>query len=239
PLPMFVNTWLRQGKDKPGEDIPGGYPSGGALPQGLDAWRAGGPAIAILAPDVHVPNYAEWCAWYTQSGNPLFIPESRGDARGGAHAIATAGRYDGIGYSPFGIDRLASPDGELGKGYQVLSQVAPLILERQGLGKVTAVLVDQETPRSKVRLGDYTIEARFNRGRRPAPGSPRRGSGGPRGRPVSAIGSGRLRNRGPQYGRLLRIGHGRYTKCGLGRGRGRPVRRWPLGRLNGDETPEW
>src|ERR1019366_5127200 len=224
PLPMFVNTWLRQGKDKPGEDIPGGYPSGGPLPQVLDAWRAGGPAIDILAPDVHVPNYAEWCAWYTQSGNPLFIPESRGDARGVAHAIATAGRYDGIGYSPFGIDRLASPDGELGKGYQVLSQVAPLILERQGLGKVTAVLVDQETPRSKVRLGDYTIEARFNQGRGPAPGSPavgaadrgcegaagqlplrapfhrgprpgagsaRRGSGGPRGRPVSAIGPGR------------------------------------------------
>src|ERR1039457_4258476 len=48
-----------------------------------------------------------------------------------------------------------------GKGYQVLSQLAPLILERQGLGKVTAVLVDKETPRSKVRLGDYTIEARF------------------------------------------------------------------------------
>jgi len=37
---------------------------------------------------------------------------------------------------------------------------------------VTAVLVDQETPRSKVRLGDYTIEARFNQGRGPAPGSP-------------------------------------------------------------------
>ena len=29
-------------------------------------------------------------------------------------------------------------------GYQVLAQVAPLILERQGLGKVTAVLVDKE-----------------------------------------------------------------------------------------------
>src|ERR1035441_4953533 len=185
PLPMFVNAWLRQGPDKPNEDKPGGYPSGGPLPQVMDAWRAGGPAIDILAPDVHVPNYAEWCAWYTQSGNPLFIPESRGDARGVAHAIATAGRYDGIGYSPFGIDRLASPDGELGKGYQVLSQVAPLILERQGLGKVTAVLVDQETPRSKVRLGDYTIEARFNQGRGPGPGSRppggRGGEGEPRG----------------------------------------------------------
>jgi len=40
-----------------------------------------------------------------------------------------------------------------------LAQVAPLILERQGLGKVTAVLMDKATPRAKVRLGDYAIEA--------------------------------------------------------------------------------
>jgi hypothetical protein len=75
--------------------------------------------------------------------------------------MATAARYNGIGYSPFGIDRLVNPDGELARGYQVLSQVAPLILERQGLGKATAVLVDRETPTAKVRLGDYMIEARY------------------------------------------------------------------------------
>jgi hypothetical protein len=108
---MFVNTWLRQ-NDK---DTPGGYPSGGPLPWVMDAWRAGGPAIDILSPDVHVPNFADWCTWYKQSGNPLFIPESRGDARGVAHAMSAAARYDAIGYSPFGIDRLVSPDGELGK----------------------------------------------------------------------------------------------------------------------------
>jgi hypothetical protein len=157
PLPMFVNTWLRQ-NDK---EKPGSYPSGGPLPWVMDAWRAGGPAIDILSPDVHVPNFDDWCTWYRQSGNPLFIPESRGDARGVAHAMSAAAKYDAIGYSPFGIDRLVSPDGELAKGYQVLAQVAPLILERQGLGKVTAVLVDKEAPRSKVRLGDYTIEARY------------------------------------------------------------------------------
>ena len=171
PLPMFVNTWLRQGSFKPSEDKPGGFPSGGPLPEVMDAWRAGGPAIDILAPDVHVPNYDDWCKWYKQSGNPLFIPESRGDARGVAQAIATAGKYDGIGYSPFGIDRLVSPDGELGKGYQVLLEVAPLILERQGLQKMNAVLVDKETPTTKVRLGDYTIEARFSE-RAQDPGAP-------------------------------------------------------------------
>ena len=241
PLPMFVNTWLRQGKEKPNEDKPGGYPSGGPLPQVMDAWRAGGPAIDILSPDVHVPNYSDWCEWYTQSGNPLFIPESRGDARGVAQAIATAGKYDGIGYSPFGIDRLASPQGELAKGYQVLSQVAPLILERQGLGKVTAVLVDKEAPSSKVRLGDYTIEARYaERSQDPnAPVAP----------PVDRV-AGLFIQLGPDdfvvVGRSMSVYFETATDAAQSVGlavveEGQYVDgRWiPGRRLNGDETPEW
>jgi len=242
PLPMFVNTWLRQGPDKPGEDKPGGYPSGGPLAQVMDAWRAGGPAIDILSPDVHVPNYTDWCNWYTQSGNPLFIPESRGDARGVAHAIATAGKYDGIGYSPFGIDRLASPDSELGRGYQVLGQVAPLILERQGLGKMTAVLVDKETPAAKVRLGDYTIEARFNGGRGPAPSSPTVGT-------ADRV-AGLFMQLGPDeyvvVGRSMGVYFESATDPNQSVGlavveEGQYVNgRWVPGRrLNGDETPEW
>ena len=241
PLPMFVNTWLRQGSFKPSEDKPGGFPSGGPLPEVMDAWRAGGPAIDILAPDVHVPNYDDWCKWYKQSGNPLFIPESRGDARGVAQAIATAGKYDGIGYSPFGIDRLANAEGELAKGYQVLSQVAPLILERQGLDKVTAMLVDKETPRSKVRLGEYIIEARFaERSQDPnAPVAPA----------VDRV-----------AGLFLQLGSNDYVIVGRSMSvyfelaaspaqsvglavveEGQYVNsRWVPGRrLNGDETPEW
>jgi hypothetical protein len=237
PLPMFVNTWLRQ-NDK---EKPGSYPSGGPLPWVMDAWRAGGPAIDILSPDVHVPNFDDWCTWYRQSGNPLFIPESRGDARGVAHAMSAAAKYDAIGYSPFGIDRLVSPEGELGKGYQVLAQVASLILERQGLGKVTAVLVDKDTPRSKVRLGDYTIEARYAlRSQDPnAPVAP----------PVDRV-AGLFIQLGPDdyaiVGRsesvyfesatdpaqsvgLATVEEGQYVDG-----------RWVPGRrLNGDETPDW
>jgi hypothetical protein len=241
PLPMFVNAWLRQGKYKPNEDQPGGYPSGGPLAQVMDAWRAGGPAIDILAPDVHVPNYSDWCEWYTQSGNPLFIPESRGDARGVAHAIATAGKYDGIGYSPFGIDRLVNPDGELSRGYQVLSQVAPLILERQGLGKMTAVLVDKEAPTSKVRLGDYAIEARFAE-RAQDPNAPVAA-------PVDRV-AGLFLQLGPDdyviVGRSISVYFESATdptqSVGLAAvDEGQYVDgRWVPGRrLNGDETPDW
>jgi hypothetical protein len=242
PLPMFVNTWLRQdGKLKPGEDIPGGYPSGGPLAQVMDAWRAAGPAIDILSPDVHVPNYSDWCNWYTQSGNPLFIPESRGDARGIAWAIMTAGKYDGIGYSPFGIDRLANADGELSRGYQLLSQVAPLILERQGLGKMTAVLLDKETPRSKVKLGDYTIEARFA-ARAQDPNAPVAA-------PLDSV-AGLFIQTGPDdyviVGRSMNVYFESATdpnqSVGLGSvDEGQYVNgRWVPGRrLNGDETPDW
>jgi len=241
PIPMFVNTWLRQGPDKPNEDKPGGYPSGGPLPQVFDAWRAAAPAIDILSPDVHVPNYDDWCTWYKQSGNPLFIPESRGDARGVAHAIATAGKYEGIGYSPFGIDRLVSPDGELGKGYQILGQVAPLILERQGLGKVTAVLVDKDTPRAKVRLGDYTIEARF------APRS--QDPNAPVAAPVDRV-AGLFIQLGPDdyviVGRSINVYFESATDTTQSVGlvssdEGQYVEgRWVPGRrLNGDETPDW
>ena len=237
PLPMFVNTWLRQ-NDK---DRPGSYPSGGPLPHVMDAWRAGGPAIDILAPDVHVPNFTDWCTWYTQSGNPLFIPESRGDARGVAHAMSAVAKYDAIGYSPFGIDRLVSPDGELGKGYQVLSQVAPLILERQGLGKMTAVLVDKDAPRSKVRLGDYMIEARYAlRSQDPnAPVAP----------PVDRV-AGVFIQLGPDdfaiVGRSISVYFEMATDATQSVGlatveEGQYVDgRWVPGRrLNGDETPDW
>ncbi len=242
PLPMFVNTWLRQGKFKPNEDMPGGYPSGGPLPQVMDAWRAGGPAIDILSPDVHIPNYDDWCNWYMQSGNPLFIPESRGDAKGVAWAFATAGKYDGIGYSPFGIDRLANPEGELAKGYQVLSQVAPLILERQGLGRVAAVLVDKEAPRSKVRLGDYTIEARFNEGRSPAPGSASVGAADCVAGLFIQLGPDDYAIVGRSVGVYFETAADPSQSVGLATvEEGQYVDgRWVPGRrLNGDETPEW
>ena len=46
PIPMYVNAWIVQ----PNDIGPGDYPSGGAEPLVHDIWRAGGPAIDILAP---------------------------------------------------------------------------------------------------------------------------------------------------------------------------------------------
>ena len=51
PLPMYVNAWLVD----PGDHGPGDYPSGGPEPLVHDIWRAGAPAIDILAPDIYQP----------------------------------------------------------------------------------------------------------------------------------------------------------------------------------------
>ena len=112
----------------------------------------------------------------------------------------------------------------------------------QGMGKVTAVLVDQETPRSKVRLGDYTIEARFNQGRGPAPGSPAVGA-------ADRV-AGLFIQLGPDdyviVGRSMGVYFESATDATQSVGlavvdEGQYVDgRWiPGRRLNGDETPEW
>jgi len=238
PLPMFVNAWLRQ----TGDQKPGGYPSGGPLPHVMDAWRAGAPAIDFLSPDIYVANFADWCAWYTQSGNPLFIPESRGDARGVANGIYAIGKHDAIGYSPFGIDRSAGPDTELARAYAVLSQVAPLILENQGQGTMSAVVLEKENPARKLRLGNYTIEARFST----------RSFGPPAATPASVADrvAGLFISVGPDdyviVGRSMNVyfasASDQSQSVGLGTvEEGSYVNgRWVAGRrLNGDETPEW
>jgi hypothetical protein len=190
----------------------------------------------MLSPDIYVPNFTEWIESYVQSGNPLFIPESAAGARGMANAIWAMGRHNAMGYSPFGVDRSPTMDAELAKAYQFLSQMAPLILANQGTGKMTAVLVDKETPTTKVRLGDYVIEARFSAGRSPAPA-------------VERV-AGLFIQLGPDDYVIVGRNMGVYFESatdqtqsvGLGTvEEGRYVDgRWVAGRrLNGDETPEW
>ena len=189
PLPVFTNTWIVQPEDKG----PGDYPSGGPEPLTIDIWKAGAPSIDLNAPDIYLPNFADWVGWFHRPDNPLFVPESRGDAAGVANAFYTIGRHAGIGYSPFGIDdtsRLVAlrPGPDIGapaakdlenlplaKGYALLRQMAPLILDAQARGTIAAVSLTAEKQTEAVPLGDYTVNFEVRRNRRnpaqvPAPG---------------------------------------------------------------------
>ena len=146
PLPMFINVDL-------GESI-GQYSSGGALPIQLNVWQQGAPGIDMIAPDIYLPNFAEWCARYDRSGNPLWIPETRGDA---ANAFYAIGNHRSMGISPFAIERQADSTTPLAQAYGLLAQAAPEILEAQAKGAIKAVTLNAQHAKEAVQLGDYTF----------------------------------------------------------------------------------
>jgi len=160
-LPMFVNAALI----RPGYQ-PGQYASAGPLPHLMDVWRAGAPQIDFLSPDIYFPNFAEWCRKYQQSGNPLFIPEAAPNPSSAVNAFYAVGQHDAIGFSPFAIESVEEPVSKLlAASYDVLKQLAPLILEHQGKSSMVGLLpegAEQRVPQ-KVRLGSYTLNVTYER----------------------------------------------------------------------------
>lgn len=164
-IPMFVNAWIVQPQDK----RPGDYPSGGPQAHVLDFWRAGAPNVDLLCPDIYLPDFAEICALYTRNSNPLFIPESRAGEQGVGQLFYAIGKHSAIGYSPFGFEsRVTNTEGDpISQAYKFLAGFAPVILDAQKKGTITAVLMNQEkNPSEEVILGDYKLLFELLRNRR-------------------------------------------------------------------------
>jgi uncharacterized protein DUF5597 len=91
---------------------------------------------------------------------------------GAANALYAFGHLAAIGFSPFGIDDQGNapldlvgitnpgerPDnGAIASLYAALSQLAPMILEKQATGGMTAALMEGDAQRSaRVAIGEYT-----------------------------------------------------------------------------------
>jgi beta-galactosidase GanA len=152
PLPMYANAALI----RPGYQ-PGQYPSAGPLPHLIDIWRAAAPAVDFIAPDIYFKNFAEWCAKYDRSGNPLFIPEAQ-NSQSLANAFYAVARHNAMGYAPFSIESLDADRMQHVTGaYDVLRQLTPLILEHQGRGTMGGVLLDDPNEKSQLQLGDFVF----------------------------------------------------------------------------------
>jgi hypothetical protein len=169
-LPMYCNAWLQQ----PGCPRPGEYPSGGPVPQVHDIWRFGAPNIDFLAPDLYIPQFDETCERFTRNGNPLFIPEANTGGEAAAHALTALLKFNGIGFSPFGIDGFggfrrpsqdtnstppAPPPDSLAQTYAILDYLAPVILANQGRQTIAFLKPtdDPDAPPQNLELGGYAV----------------------------------------------------------------------------------
>ena len=161
PLPMYVNAALI----RPGYQ-PGQYPSAGPLPQVMDVWRAGAPKIDFLSPDIYFPNFIEWTGKYRTSGNPLFIPEAMPGPIDAVNALYAIGQHEAIGFSPFSIESLDEVTSKsIRESYDLLQQLAPLILEYQGKDALAGLLpegAEQRAPQ-QLRLGGDILNVTYDR----------------------------------------------------------------------------
>jgi hypothetical protein len=152
-LPMYANAWLVQ-NDK---QVPGDYPSGGAVSRMMDIWQAAAPNLSLLAPDIYIADFEGTCDSYTRQGNPLFFPESRPIPGNYLWAI---GHNNAIGVSDFGVDdlRVDDPVGDL---YEKLEGIMPLLLDAEERNGVVA-FPPRNSGISTVSLGGFEIEAKYS-----------------------------------------------------------------------------
>ncbi len=158
PLPMYVNVWLIEGVERAGM-----WPSGGATVNVMDIWKAAASAIDILAPDIYYPKFYDVAAQYTRPDNSLFVPETNFNPYFVGFAYTTFGDFNGIGFSPFGIDdaqkggRAAIVGAEFEDTYRVLRPLLPLIARYQYTGKLHPILqglANGEDWKESIRVGN-------------------------------------------------------------------------------------
>lgn len=157
-LPMYVNAALNRSNWKPGQ-----YPSAGPLPHIIDIWKAAAPSIDIFAPDIYFSNFKHWCDLYTRDFNPLFIPEIRFEKGVDAKAFFAFGNYNCLSFSPFSIESTEHPETEpIGKAYNILKQLIPLLTKYQPQGNVRGFLFDKDSSSKIVVIENYRITAKHD-----------------------------------------------------------------------------
>ena len=93
----------------------------------------------------------------------MFVPEV--DRRQSvANAFYAIARHNAMGYSPFSIESVDDPaNSQFNRGYGVLHQLTPLILEHQGKGTMAGFLLDSAAQTAEITLGGLCLhrEARI------------------------------------------------------------------------------
>ncbi|GHT45935.1 beta-galactosidase [Bacteroidia bacterium] len=170
-IPMYANAWLDWSF---GKDLIPDYPSGGPVSKMFDIWHAAAPAIDLIGADVYVDDFKKICQMYTQSGNPLFLPELAPSIRQAAYVFYAIGE-NAMCFAPFGIDGYHRERANIvAKSYQSLNGFLPFFSQYCGKENNKGLLyTNQKT--EEIRLGDYRIRVEYTQERNEGENRPESG----------------------------------------------------------------
>jgi hypothetical protein len=169
PLPLYVNAALRD-PTHPGKAP--GYESGAPTDNNIALWKIASPSIAIVAPDIYLPEYPKYTRvmdLYGTKDNALLIPET-GNAAAYARYVYAALGHGAIGWSPFGLDLTrysnlpAGPEAmeasalkPVAQQYALLAPIASLIAKANLEGKLVGVSEDPENHSQRISAGRWEL----------------------------------------------------------------------------------
>jgi len=161
-IPMFANASIGRQDRKIAT-----YPCGGPIPFVMDIWQCAAPQLDAISPDIYYGDFEGHCRAYTQNGNPLIIPETRGDDVGLGRALLAYAEHGALCFSPFGIEGYAGRT--IGSFYADMQQLAPLVLTRAPGKTMRAVMVGPDTTEQTLEIGKYRVLCEYgHRGSQPA-----------------------------------------------------------------------
>jgi len=173
PLPLYANAAIRDPLN-PGR--PPSYESGGPTDNVIPIWKAGAPALDLLAPDIYVDDSARYLKaleLYGRPDNPLFVPESGNKPEFARYVFAAIGRQ-AIGFATFGLDYTGYANGPLGApkiteelvadfalNYKLLGPLSREIARLNFEGKLQAVVEEKGRPFQSLNFGSWAVKISY------------------------------------------------------------------------------
>lgn len=137
-IPNYINVALRN----TGAARPGDWPSGGAVSDVIDIWKATATHIDIIAPDIYRTDFPHVASPYNRADNVLFIPETGFAPYYAPYVFTALAGMNAIGFSPFGIDQslnngaLTESGKAVEENYRILAPLLPVIAKHRYSGKM-------------------------------------------------------------------------------------------------------
>jgi beta-galactosidase GanA len=172
-LPLYLNHSLENPLATPRE---GRLEWSAMTDHVLDIWKATAPSLDLVAPDIYMPQYAQYekiVKTYARKDNALFIPESGNSEQYARYPFMALG-YGAIGWSMFGIDLTGYANAPLGAAqiddklidgfaldYELLGSMDREIARLNFEGKLQAVCEDPAVRSQTLVFGPWTVSVGY------------------------------------------------------------------------------